>query len=263
MINPSTLLDRLKTKDSAPPGPVLVLGATSAIARAACTELASRGHDLFLAGRNTDALERNATDLRHRFSIEVRCGGFDAVDSDNHADLVDAVGRELGGLQGVLLAFGELGDQEIAKSDFDAAASIIATNFTGAVSILTHCAAALESAGGGFIIALSSVAGDRGRGSNYVYGASKAGLDAFLQGLRNRLHDSGVRVITVKPGFVDTPMTFGRPNMILVASPESVGRRVVRALDGRRDIVYVPWFWQPIMAAIRMIPESIFKRLSL
>lgn len=248
---------------SASKGRVLVLGATSAIARAAAAHLAQRGYDLFLAGRHAETLERNAADLRTRYGVRVDVGIFDATNASTHAAFVAEVDAKADGLMGVVLAFGVLGDQERAKEDFSAAKEVIDANFTGAVSVLTHCASVLEQRGRGFIIGISSVAADRGRQSNYVYGAAKAGLDAFLSGLRNRLHPAGVRVITVKPGFVDTPMTFGKEGMFLVASPEEVGARVVSALDGMQDVVYVPWFWQPIMRVIKSIPEGVFKRLKL
>jgi len=227
---------------SAAPGPVLVLGANSAIARAACQELARRGHPLVLAGRNLEELEQSAADLRDRYGKTVAVEAFDAAQTDGHADMIHRVDQAAEGLQGVLLAFGYLGDPVAAAVQFDEAATIIDANFTGAVSILTHCAEVLKTRPGGFIIGISSVAADRGRQSNYVYGAAKAGLETFLSGLRNRLHRHGVRVITVKPGFVDTPMTAGRARPLFVASPQEVGRRVIEALDGSADVIYTPWF---------------------
>ena len=140
---------------------------------------------------------------------------------------------------------------------------ILDTNFTGCVSALEILARRFEARRAGFIAALSSVAGDRGRQSNYLYGAAKGGLSTYLQGLRNRLHHSGVRVVTIKPGFVDTAMTYGRPGLFLVASPERVARAVYRALRGGQDVVYVPWFWRPVMFAMRGVPERLFKRLRL
>ena len=140
---------------------------------------------------------------------------------------------------------------------------ILDTNLLGAASILGLLANHFEAKQRGFLCAISSVAGDRGRQSNYVYGAAKAGLTVFLQGLRNRLFRSGVRVITIKAGFVDTRMTFGRPGMFLVASPERAGRAIVRAISQGRDVAYVPGFWRAVMLLIRAIPEQVFKRLRL
>jgi decaprenylphospho-beta-D-erythro-pentofuranosid-2-ulose 2-reductase len=136
-------------------------------------------------------------------------------------------------------------------------------NLTEAAMILEQFAAHFEARGSGFIVGVASVAGDRGRQSNYIYGASKAGFAAYLQGLRARMTKSGVRVLTVKPGFVDTKMTFGLPGLFLVASPESVGRTIHRAVLRERDVIYVPWFWRWILLIIRLIPERVFKRLSL
>ena len=140
---------------------------------------------------------------------------------------------------------------------------MLRTDLLGPVSLLTRAAQRLEAQGSGCIAALSSVAGDRGRGSNLVYGAAKAGLTAFLSGLRNRLSGAGVRVVTVKPGFVDTPMTDHLPKNPLYASPERVARDVVRAIDTGADVVYTPWWWRFVMLAVRLIPERLFKRLSL
>jgi decaprenylphospho-beta-D-erythro-pentofuranosid-2-ulose 2-reductase len=244
-------------------GTVLILGATSAIARAAAAEFAAKDHSLYLAGRDRDELERLAADLNIRYGIVVRWGLFDAEDFTGHAAFVNGVQAEAGALYGVLLAFGYLGDQQLAVHDARERALIVARNFSGAVSILEHCADVLERQRAGFIIAISSVAGDRGRQSNYLYGAAKGGLNIYLQGLRNRLFPAGVRVITIKPGFVDTAMTFGRPGLFLLARPEEVGRRIVAALERRGDVIYVPWFWRYIMLAIRLLPETLFKRLKL
>ena len=241
---------------------VLILGANSAIARGIAIALARRGYALCLAGRDRDELQRIAADLHVRHAVPVSWTRFDAEDYRSHPGFYKQVRTGAEDLCGVVLAFGYLGEP-LATRVFPEAGRVIAVNFTGAVSILEQCAADFEQRRGGFIVGISSVAGDRGRQSNYVYGAAKAALSVFLQGLRNRLHRSGVRVLTVKPGFVDTAMTFGKPGVFLVASPWEVGERIVRALEGKRDVVYLPWFWRYIMLIIRMIPEPIFKRLSL
>lgn len=244
-------------------GPVLILGATSAIARSTAAAFAARGYPLYLAGRDEQELERLASDLKIRYQVDVRHGAFDAEDYESHAEFVHRVRGEMGGLYGVLLAFGYLGEQELASRDLRERGAIIARNLSGAVTVIEECAGYLEKDGKGFIIGISSVAGDRGRQSNYIYGAAKGGLSLYLQGLRNRLFRSGVRVVTVKPGFVDTAMTYGMPGLFLVASPEYVGERILRALEKGRDIVYVPWFWRYVMLIIKLIPESIFKKLKL
>ncbi|HEY0665427.1 MAG TPA: SDR family oxidoreductase [Gallionella sp.] len=241
---------------------VLILGATSAIARAAASGFAARGHDIYLAGRDMDELPRLAADLRLRYGVAVAYGRFDAEETVTHEAFLQAVVAEMKGLAGVVLAFGYLGDQ-VAARDFSVGAKVIAGNFTGAASILSHCANHFEPIKRGFIIGISSVAGDRGRQSNYVYGAAKGALSLYLQGLRNRLHPAGVRVITVKPGFVDTAMTYGLPGLFLVASPQYLGERIARAPGRTADVLYLPWFWRYIMLIIRHIPEFIFKRMKL
>ncbi len=241
---------------------VLILGATSAIARATAAAFAARGHGIYLAGRDMNELPRIASDLRVRYGVEVRYGTFEAEATVTHAAFLQQVIVDMNGLSGVVLAFGYLGDQ-IAARDFSVGAKVIASNFTGAASILAECANHFEPLKSGFIIGISSVAGERGRQSNYVYGAAKGALSLYLQGLRNRLFASGVRVITVKPGFVDTAMTYGLPGMFLVASPQSIGERIARAPERSADILYLPWFWRYIMLIIKHIPELIFKRLKL
>ena len=249
---------------SAARGTVLVLGATSAIARAVAAEFARRGYDLLLAGRDAEELERLAADLRVRHGTGARAVAFDALDFESHRAFVEGC-REASrdSLSGAVLCFGYLGDQSRAQADPSEAKRILDTNLVGAVSILGLFANHFEEKRAGFLCALSSVAGDRGRQSNYVYGSAKAGLTVFLQGLRNRLSRSGVRVITIKPGFVDTAMTFGRPGMFLVASPEAAARRIAAAVAGGADQAYVPRFWGPVMLLIRMIPEKVFKRMRL
>lgn len=241
---------------------VLVLGATSPIARGTAAALARRGHDLVLYGRDAEAMDRTAADLRTRYAVEARVRTFDAEDLESHGALMtDAFAA--GDVEGVVVAVGRLGDQARAEADPAHAAEILRVNLGAAVSLLTHAANHLEEAGGGFIVGISSVAGDRGRQSNYVYGAAKGGLTVFLQGLRNRLAARGVHVLTVKPGFVDTRMTFGRPGTFAVAQPARIGEGIARALDHRRNVVYLPGFWRAIMGVIDAIPETVFKRLKL
>jgi short-subunit dehydrogenase len=241
---------------------VLILGATSAIARATAVAFAARGDALYLASRDLDELQRFASDVRLRHGVEVRYGMFDAEAISTHEAFLQSVIEEMPNLSGVVLAFGYLGDQQAAR-DFKVGPKIIAANFTGAASILSYCANYFETLQRGFIIGIASVAGDRGRQSNYVYGAAKGALSLYLQGLRNRLFASGVRVITIKPGFVDTAMTYGLPGMFLVASPQDIGERIVATLVKSADVVYLPWFWRYIMLIIKHIPEPIFKRMKL
>jgi len=242
---------------------VLILGATSAIARSVAAEFAARGHALFLAGRKITEAERLAADLRIRHNVKTVAGRFDAEDYEGHREFVKGVVRQMGDLEGVVVAFGYLGEQEEAEKDYEETFRVIDRNFTAAVSVLNHCAEFFETRRDGFVVAISSVAGDVGRRSNYLYGAAKGGLNVYLQGLRARLFRAGVRVLTVKPGFVDTPMTFGRPKLFLVATPEEVGERIVRAALRGNDVLYVPWFWRFVMLAIRLTPERIRKRLNM
>jgi short-subunit dehydrogenase len=242
---------------------VLVLGATSPIARAVAVELARSGTPLYLAGRDLQELWRVANDLQVRFGVEVSVGIFDAEDAKAHATFFENAIHRTGGFGGVVVAFGDLGDQAAAEEDPVLAQATIARNFSGAVSALLYMARHLEERRTGFVVAISSVAGDRGRFSNYIYGSAKAGLSAFLQGLRSRLQKVGIPVLTVKPGFVDTAMTFGKPGTFLVASPEKVGRKIVQAVRRRKDVVYVPGFWRWIMTVIKMVPERTFKKLKI
>jgi decaprenylphospho-beta-D-erythro-pentofuranosid-2-ulose 2-reductase len=243
---------------------VLILGAASAIARAVAGEFARRGYALLLAGRDREELDRLAADLSLRHGVMAQGRTFDALAFDTHPAFVDAC-RETSqdSMAGAVLCFGYLGEQSAAQTDPVEARRILDTNLVGAVSILSLLANHFEEKRSGFLCALSSVAGDRGRQSNYVYGAAKAGLTVFLQGLRNRLFPSGVTVTTIKPGFVDTQMTYGRPGLFLVASPQAAAKRIVAAVLKGEDQAYVPRFWRPVMLLIRLIPERLFKRMKL
>jgi len=245
-------------------GRVMVLGATSSIARAVAQEFGIHGHSLTLGGRDQRELSTLASDLAIRCGVNVATLTLDVLNFEDHeAALRSWLDLEGDTLDGVVLCVGYLGDQAAAQADFAEARQIIETNLTGCVSVLNFIANEFESRRSGFICALCSVAGDRGRQSNYLYGAAKGGLAIYLAGLRNRLSRSNVRVITVKPGFVDTAMTFGRSGLFLVASPERVASAVYKAIRQGKDIAYVPWFWRQIMFLIRLIPESVFKRMRL
>lgn len=237
---------------------VLVLGATSAIAQQVARAYVERGAALFLVARNEQRLSAVADDLRVR-GAQVETAVADLDDPAGHEELLARAAP----LEIVFLAYGVLGDVRETKKSAEAAEAVLRTNLLRPVALLTRAARLLEAQRGGCIVALASVAGDRGRASNAVYGASKAGLAAFLSGLRNRLSGSGVRVITVKPGLVDTPMTAHLAKNPLYTSPERVARDVLRAIDGRSDVVYTPWWWRWVMLVVRLIPEPVFKRLSL
>ena len=242
---------------------VLIIGATSAIAQETAKRFAEGGDQLFLAGRNPEKLDALAADLRVRGAAKVASMALDLNDFDRHATLVDMAYEALGGLDTVLIAHGTLSDQKACEQDFQVALRGYHTNFLGAVSLLTMLANRFEAQGHGCLAVISSVAGDRGRQSNYYYGSAKGGLSVFLQGLRNRLAPSGVQVLTIKPGFVDTPMTVDFRKGALWVGPNTIAAGIHRAIRRRSDEVYLPWFWWGIMAVIKAIPERIFKRLKL
>lgn len=242
----------------------LILGATSAIARAFARLVAREGDALLLAGRDTEELERLAADLRVRGAARTTVLAFDAGQPAGHDRVVaEAAAAAADGPLNVLLAFGALADQPQVEAAPDLALRLIETNFTGAASILLRLAPVLESRRCGRVVAVGSVAGDRGRPSNFVYGAAKAGLHAFLEGYRARLFRAGVSVTTIKPGFTDTAMTWGKPGMFLVASPEAVAAACLAHARNKADTAYVPAFWGAIMAVVRLMPEALFKRLRL
>ena len=245
------------------PRKILVLGATSGIAEATCRIWATQGASLFLVARNPQKLAAVAGDLRTRGASYVGTAVADLDDTDNHPELLAHAVNSLTGLDIAYLAHGILGDQAEAEQDFNAAAQILYTNLMAPVSLLTWLANFCVQRHAGTLAVLSSVAGDRGRKSNYVYGSSKAGLSAFLGGLRNRVDREGVTVLTIKPGPTKTAMTAGMPKSEKFADVDSVAESIVSAIDKRRDVLYVPFQWQPIMFIIRNIPESIFKKLNL
>ena len=242
-------------------GYVLIVGASSGIAKPLARKYAEAGYDLYLAGRDLQVLDGLANDLRIRAQVDVQCFELDVTATESHEAFFATLPVTP---VGVISLVGYLGDQVVAQSDFSETRKIIETNFTGIVSILNIAANLLEAQLKGFIIGTSSVAGDRGRKSNYVYGSSKAGLAAYLSGLRNRLHDSNVQVLTVKPGFVATPMTVGMelPKR-LTAQPEEVASSIYRAQQKGRSVLYTLWIWRWIMLVIRAIPEGIFKKTSI
>ncbi|MEE2657925.1 MAG: SDR family oxidoreductase [Candidatus Latescibacterota bacterium] len=242
----------------------LILGARSDIAVALSEQLAAQGCDVILAARRSDSLEPIASDLRLRHERQVDLLEFDARDLHSHADLAERARKTAkGDFDVVICVFGYLGDQQLGRRDTKEMATTLEVNFTAAAICVSHLANDLEARNTGGIIGISSVAGDRGRQSNYLYGAAKGGFSLFLQGLRNRLHGTGVHVLTVKPGFVDTRMIEGRDDIVLAAPPERVATDILRAYRARRDVLYTPWFWRWILLVVRLLPESIFKRLRL
>ncbi|MFP5233310.1 MAG: SDR family oxidoreductase [Acidobacteriota bacterium] len=242
---------------------ILVLGATSGIAEACIRQWAQRGDALYLVARNPDRLAAVAADARTRGASTVGSAVADLDDTAAHPELLAHAINGLGGLDVAFLAMGVLGEQSQAERSFSAAHQILHTNFTAPVSLLTWLANYAAQRHAGTLAVLSSVAGERGRRSNYVYGSSKAGLTAFVDGLRNRIDRDGVRVMTIKPGPVKTAMTEAMKGSEKFADVESVASTLVKAIDRGKDVVYVPGIWRIIMAVIRAIPERIFKKLNL
>jgi short-subunit dehydrogenase len=242
---------------------ILLIGATSAIAQETAKIWAVKGDEMFLVARNAENLSAVAGDLRVRGASKVVTMTAELLDFELHQQIVTSAIAALSGLDLVLLAHGTLGTQKLGEADYAIAEREYRTNFLSFVSLLTPIANYFEKERRGTIVVISSVAGDRGRQSNYIYGSAKGALSLFLQGLRNRLFLCGVAVITVKPGFVDTPMTAHIKKGPLFVDPGVVARGIERAIQRRQDVVYLPWFWRFLMLVIRCMPETIFKRMKL
>lgn len=240
---------------------ILILGATSDVAVAVARRFADDKYSLVLAARDKVNVERIAKDISIRTQAEVKTVVFDAMDTASHP----AFYKSLGITPDVTVCvFGYLGDQRKAETDWSEAERIIQVNYMGAASILNIVADAYEKVGRGTIVGISSVAGERGRQSNYFYGSAKAGFTAYLSGLRNRMQKFGVSVITVKPGFINTRMTEGlKLPKPITAEPEHLGKAIFNAVQKKKDVIYILPIWRLIMLIIRNIPEGIFKKLKL
>ncbi|MFC0397216.1 SDR family oxidoreductase [Paraburkholderia rhizosphaerae] len=243
---------------------VLIIGGSSAIAAACARRWAQQGANLFLSGRHPLRLEAVAQDLRARGAGNVFTHVLDMNDHLQHPAMLEACRRDLGQIDIVLIAHGSLPDQTQCEREVGTALHELSTNAISTIALLTLLAGVFESQRSGTLAVIASVAGDRGRPSNYVYGAAKAAVATFCEGLRARLFKHGVNVLTIKPGFVDTPMTAGLslPGP-LVASPDRVAADIVRAIERGKDALYTPWFWSAIMLIIRSLPGFVFKRVSL
>lgn len=241
--------------------PVLILGARSDMGQAIAHAFAAQGHPVQLAARNAASLDAVRSDLALRHGVEVTLHDFDVLDSDGFAPFLDG----LPALPQVAVSVvGYMGEQAENEQDLDKASLVLRSNFEGPAGILALLANRFEARGSGTLVGISSVAGDRGRATNYVYGSAKAGFTAFLSGLRNRLAAKGVHVVTVLPGFVNTAMTedMDLPAK-LTAEPEEVGAAVLKAVQKGRNVIYVRGIWRLIMAIIRNIPEPVFKKLKI
>jgi len=242
---------------------VMIFGATSAIAQEAAKIFAQRGDGLFLVGRDDVKLAALAENLKVLTGQKPDFKGIDFSSTAQITEVIQQATNGFSGLDVVLVAHGSLPDQRRCEENPDESLDAIRVNFLSFVTILTVCANVMEKQKRGCLAVISSVAGDRGRQSNYVYGSAKGGLTTFLQGLRNRLAKSGVSVVTIKPGFVDTPMTAHLPKNFLFAKPSAVAAGIVQAIDRGKDVVYLPFFWRYIMLLICLIPERFFKKLKL
>lgn len=242
---------------------IVIVGAASAIAEAVARRYAARGHSLLLAGRNQSQLEAIAADLRVRGSKAVHTSVLDVDRFDQHAPFVADAMQSLQRIDTVLIAHGTLPNQKACEASAERTLAELDTNFRATISLLTLFANAMEVQKSGTLAVITSVAGDRGRQSNYVYGSAKAGVSRFLEGLRHRLVRAGVKVVDIKPGFVDTPMTAAFPKGALWASPADVARDIERAMDKGNAVVYTPWFWRWIMLIVRSLPRVLFHKTAL
>lgn len=239
---------------------VLILGATSDVGKALAQVYAEMKYPLILAARNMEDLEPIKSDLEIRNEAKVEIAAFEATEYNSHSDFISKVGTP----DTCICVFGYLGDQTEAENNWDQANAIMSINYIGAASILEVVAKKMIDQKTGTIVGISSVAGERGRQSNYFYGSSKAGFTAYLSGLRNRLFHKGIHVLTVKPGFIDTKMTAGmdlpKP---LTASPLQVAKAIEKAARKKKNTIYVLSIWRLIMYIIKTVPEGIFKKLKL
>lgn len=240
----------------------IILGATSSMARAFARRVSSDGAAVLLAGRDMDDLRVLAEDCRLRGARLAEALAFDARRPEGFAALVDRMRAEEGELNAAVFV-GSMPPQAEIDADPALIDGTVTDSFAGPARFLQMLAPEMEARGGGTVVGVGSVAGDRGRVGNYVYGAAKAGFHTYLSGLRNRLTRAGGHVVTVKPGFVDTSMTWGLPGMFLVATPEKVADDIWRAVQKRRNVIYTPFFWRFIMLIIIHVPEFIFKKMKI
>ncbi len=242
---------------------IAIFGAVSAIAQETAKIFAQKGAELYLLDLSLGRLESVKKDIKARFNNTIHIKEFNANDLDTHQQIFDSIVQEMGGLDEVLIAWGTLPNQKEIEHNVPKLVTEFTTNGLSVISMASIVANYLEQQNYGTLAVISSVAGDRGRQSNYVYGAAKGTITLFLQGLRNRLGKTNVKIITIKPGMVDSPMTAHMPKGILFSKPSTIGKGIFEAMDRGKEVAYLPGFWRLIMLIIRLIPESIFKKLSL
>jgi len=242
---------------------ILIIGATSAIAEHSARIWAGRGDTLYLVARNKERLNAIAVDLKVRGTSQIYTFCTDLNHLDSHATLLDAAEAAMAGIDTVLIAHGTLSNQKSCEQNVEEMLAEIKTNALSTISLLTLIANLFEAKQAGTIAVISSVAGDRGRASNYVYGSAKAMVTAFTSGLQQRLHKANVGVVTIKPGFVDTPMTAKFKKGLFWAKPQTVAENIVKAIDTKKNEVYVPTFWWLVMVLIKAIPCNLFRKIKL
>lgn len=241
----------------------MIVGATSGIAEAVIHEMAKNNYMITLVGRNSEKLQTLANHFKVIYQREFYYYVLDMNDMEKYQNCITEVTNKMQGLDVVFMAHGTLSDQKKCEHSVELTLQEFKTNLLSMIAFLTLVANYFEQQKSGVIAVISSCAGDRGRQSNYVYGAAKAGLSFFLQGLRNRLYKSNVHVLTIKPGFIDTPMTVNFKKGLLWVKPDCIATQIVKAIENKKDIIYTPRFWWGIMLIIKSIPEKLFKRLSL
>ncbi|NLO19811.1 MAG: SDR family oxidoreductase [Ignavibacteria bacterium] len=242
---------------------ILIIGACSAIAQETAKLFAKDGHQLFLADINNTGLEIVKKELLLMGETEIFTSFFDVTEFSKHSQLIENAISSLNGLDLLFIAHGTLPNQEEVQKDASRAIKEFEINAMSVISLCTIAANYFEEKKDGAIAVISSVAGDRGRQSNYLYGSAKGAVSLFLQGLRNRLSKSNVHILTIKPGLVDSPMTAHLPKNFLFAKPSDIAKGIYKAIEGRKDIVYLPSYWWLILTTLKLIPESIFKKMNL
>lgn len=242
---------------------ILIIGASSAIAQATIRLYADQNDNLFLVARDAERLQHIAEDAKIRGANQVEHKALDLTELSSHDELIEEIYHTYPKIDTVLIAHGTLPNQAVCQENVEIALQEINTNAISTISLLTLLANRFEAQKSGTIAVISSVAGDRGRQSNYVYGSAKSMVSTFLQGLRNRLFEKDVNVLDIKPGFVDTPMTAEFDKGSLWAQPEDIAKSILKAIAKGRNTLYTPWFWWGIMMIIRNIPEFVFKKMKL
>jgi len=242
---------------------ILIIGATSAIAENCARIWASKGDSIFLVARNKEKLEIIESDLKNLGSKNISSFLMDVNNFEDHKKMLEKAESTLEGINIVLIAHGNLSDQEMCEKDVSKTVDEIKTNAISTIALLTEISNRFANNKSGIIAVISSVAGDRGRASNYVYGSAKAMVSTFASGLRQRLNKYNVSVVTIKPGFVDTPMTKNMKKGFLWAKPTAVAAKIVSGIENRKDEIYVPSFWRVIMFFIKLIPNFVFKKIHL